>query len=168
MTRRQIPLVNDTKCSINVASKQRKKGYSSHHGKTTKRLYSGNWHSSINNMRFCHFAQRYGRSIQLADDCLPCWGAPRSQKLLTVGLPAVFQPLPHAVDDHQTANAKTLFQKNMAPRFNAAKELTAESSKCYFSQARPSSSDGRKACEFNKPNATQLDARCHFIPVKPF
>ena len=35
-------------------------------------------------------------------------GALTVTEVQTVGVPAIFVPLPHAVDDHQTANAKTL------------------------------------------------------------
>lgn len=39
-------------------------------------------------------------------------GALTVTEVATVGLPAVFVPLPHAVDDHQTANAKTLSEQD--------------------------------------------------------
>lgn len=41
-------------------------------------------------------------------------GALTVTEVATVGLPAVFVPLPHAVDDHQTANAKILSEQGAA------------------------------------------------------
>lgn len=41
-------------------------------------------------------------------------GALTVAELAVLGLPAIFVPLPHAVDDHQTANARTLVDANGA------------------------------------------------------
>lgn len=53
-------------------------------------------------------------------------GALTVTEVANVGLPAVFVPLPHAVDDHQTANAKTLSAQGAAFLL-PQKDLTAES-----------------------------------------
>ncbi len=53
-------------------------------------------------------------------------GALTVTEVANVGLPAIFVPLPHAVDDHQTANAKTL-SNNGAAFLMPQKELNAES-----------------------------------------
>lgn len=48
-------------------------------------------------------------------DCVICRaGALTVSELIAVGLPAICIPFPHAVDDHQTLNAKFLMQQNAA------------------------------------------------------
>jgi UDP-N-acetylglucosamine--N-acetylmuramyl-(pentapeptide) pyrophosphoryl-undecaprenol N-acetylglucosamine transferase len=41
-------------------------------------------------------------------------GALTVTEIQNVGIPAIFVPLPHAVDDHQTANARTLTEHGAA------------------------------------------------------
>lgn len=60
-------------------------------------------------------------------------GALTVTEIANVGLPAVFVPLPHAVDDHQTANAKLLVNENAAFLMPQAK-LTPESLAATLSQ----------------------------------
>ena len=52
-------------------------------------------------------------------------GALTVTELAVVGLPAIFVPLPHAVDDHQTKNAQYLVSQEAAVLI-AQKELTAK------------------------------------------
>jgi len=52
-------------------------------------------------------------------------GALTVAELAVVGLPAIFVPLPHAVDDHQTKNAQYLVEQEAAVLI-AQKELTAK------------------------------------------
>lgn len=52
-------------------------------------------------------------------------GALTVAELAVVGLPAIFVPLPHAVDDHQTKNAQYLVSQEAAVLI-AQKELTAK------------------------------------------
>lgn len=52
-------------------------------------------------------------------------GALTVAEIATVGLPALFIPFPHAVDDHQTANAQTLVETGGAQVIQQA-DLTAE------------------------------------------
>ena len=53
-------------------------------------------------------------------------GALTIAELSAAGVPAILVPFPHAVDDHQTANAKFLSQAGGAVLL-PQKELTAES-----------------------------------------
>lgn len=56
-------------------------------------------------------------------------GALTVTEIANVGVPAVFIPLPHAVDDHQTANAKLLVNENAAflmPQSEMTPESLAE------------------------------------------
>ncbi|MDO5090044.1 MAG: undecaprenyldiphospho-muramoylpentapeptide beta-N-acetylglucosaminyltransferase [Cardiobacteriaceae bacterium] len=52
-------------------------------------------------------------------------GALTVAEIATVGLPALFVPFPHAVDDHQTANAQTLVDAGAAQVVQQA-DLTAD------------------------------------------
>lgn len=52
-------------------------------------------------------------------------GAMTVSEIAAVGLPAIFIPLPQAIDDHQTANAKTLADQQAAILL-PQKELTAD------------------------------------------
>src|SRR5690554_202080 len=52
-------------------------------------------------------------------------GAMTVSEVAAVGLPAIFIPLPHAIDDHQTANAKILSEQKAAVLL-AQKEMTVE------------------------------------------
>lgn len=56
-------------------------------------------------------------------------GAMTVSEVAAVGLPAIFIPLPHAIDDHQTANAKTLADNGAAillPQKELSKEKLVE------------------------------------------
>ena len=86
-------------------------------------------------------------------------GALTVTEVATVGLPAIFVPLPHAVDDHQTANAKTLSQ-HQAAFLMPQKDLNADSLSAILGQLDRHKilAMAEKAREFAKPNATQLAA----------
>lgn len=56
-------------------------------------------------------------------------GALTVSEVATVGLPAIFVPLPHAVDDHQTANARSLADQQAAfllPQSNLTPDSLAQ------------------------------------------
>ena len=95
-------------------------------------------------------------------------GALTVTEVATVGLPAVFVPLPHAVDDHQTANAKTLSEHGAA-FLMPQKELTAESLSAILAKLDRHQilAMAEKAREFAKPNATQLAADAILSQLKP-
>ena len=58
-------------------------------------------------------------------------GALTVSEVAVVGLPAIFVPLPHAVDDHQTKNAQNLVTKNAAILIKQ-KDLTKEALNKYL------------------------------------
>ena len=95
-------------------------------------------------------------------------GALTVTEVATVGLPAVFVPLPHAVDDHQTANAKTLSEHGAA-FLMPQKALTAESLSAILAKLDRHQilAMAEKAREFAKPNATQLAADAILSQLKP-
>ena len=60
------------------------------------------------------FIDDMAAAYQWADLVVCRAGASTVAELAAVGLPAVFVPLPHAIDDHQTANAQALVQVGAA------------------------------------------------------
>ncbi|MGD4317931.1 glycosyltransferase, partial [Xanthomonas citri pv. citri] len=105
------------------------------------------------------FVKDMAESYSWADVIVCRAGALTVTEVATVGLPAVFVPLPHAVDDHQTANAKTLSEHGAA-FLMPQKELTAESLSAILAKLDRHQilAMAEKAREFAKPNATQLAA----------
>ena len=71
------------------------------------------------------FIDRMDRAYEWADLVLCRAGALTVSEIEIAGLPAVFVPFPHAVDDHQTANARHMEQQGAA-RLIQQSELDAE------------------------------------------
>ena len=64
-------------------------------------------------------------------------GASTVSELAALGLPAIFVPLPNAIDDHQTANAQAMVQANAALLLKQSPELALTLGQC-LSQLNPS------------------------------
>lgn len=62
----------------------------------------------LKNVRVTEFIEQMHAAYQWADVVICRAGALTVSELAVVGTPAIFVPLPHAVDDHQTANANAL------------------------------------------------------------
>jgi UDP-N-acetylglucosamine--N-acetylmuramyl-(pentapeptide) pyrophosphoryl-undecaprenol N-acetylglucosamine transferase len=60
------------------------------------------------------FIQNMAAVYQWADVCICRAGALTIAEINAVGIPTIFVPFPHAVDDHQTHNALSLVNKGMA------------------------------------------------------
>lgn len=105
------------------------------------------------------FVKDMAQAYAWADVIVCRAGALTVTEVANVGLPAVFVPLPHAVDDHQTANAKTLSDEGAAFLMPQS-QLTAESlSKILVSLNRQKIlTMAEKAREFANPTATQQAA----------
>jgi UDP-N-acetylglucosamine--N-acetylmuramyl-(pentapeptide) pyrophosphoryl-undecaprenol N-acetylglucosamine transferase len=65
-------------------------------------------------LRVAAFIDDMAAAYQWADLVVCRAGASTVAELAAVGLPAVFVPLPHAIDDHQTANAQALVEAGAA------------------------------------------------------
>ncbi|MFZ9313726.1 MAG: undecaprenyldiphospho-muramoylpentapeptide beta-N-acetylglucosaminyltransferase [Burkholderiaceae bacterium] len=65
-------------------------------------------------LRVNAFIDDMASAYQWADLVVCRAGASTVAELATVGLPAIFVPLPNAIDDHQTANARALVQAGAA------------------------------------------------------
>ena len=106
------------------------------------------------------FVQDMAAAYAWADVIVCRAGALTVTEVATVGLPAVFVPLPHAVDDHQTANAKTLSQQQAAFLL-PQKDLNADSLCQILSglDRQKLLAMAQKAREFANPTATQHAAQ---------
>lgn len=82
--------------------------------------------STLHQVTVMEFIDDMASQYQWADVIVCRAGALTVSEIQTVGLPAIFVPLPHAVDDHQTANARHLSDVNAAYLLPQA-QLTAES-----------------------------------------
>jgi len=60
------------------------------------------------------FIQNMATAYQWADVCICRAGALTIAEISAVGIPTIFVPYPHAVDDHQTQNALSLVKLNAA------------------------------------------------------
>ena len=65
-------------------------------------------------LRVAAFIDDMAAAYQWADLVVCRAGASTVAELAAVGLPAVFVPLPHAIDDHQTTNAQALVEAGAA------------------------------------------------------
>jgi UDP-N-acetylglucosamine--N-acetylmuramyl-(pentapeptide) pyrophosphoryl-undecaprenol N-acetylglucosamine transferase len=75
------------------------------------------------------FIDDMARAYDWADLLICRAGASTVAELMAVAIPAIFVPLPHAIDDHQTANAAAMTQQGTAwlvPQGPALKSQVAE------------------------------------------
>jgi UDP-N-acetylglucosamine--N-acetylmuramyl-(pentapeptide) pyrophosphoryl-undecaprenol N-acetylglucosamine transferase len=90
-------------------------------------------------------------------------GALTVAEVAAAGVAAIFVPLPHAVDDHQTKNARSLVDVQAA-HLIPQKELTAESLQTLLQNYQQSPTQlidmGKKAKAFARVDAAQAVAHC--------
>lgn len=77
------------------------------------------------NAEVVKFIEEMATAYQWADLIICRSGAMTVSEVAAAGLPAIFIPLPHAIDDHQTANAHYLTAANAAVMLKQS-ELTTE------------------------------------------
>ncbi len=85
--------------------------------------------AGIEQVQVVEFIEAMHHAYQQADVVICRAGALTVSELAVVGTPAIFVPLPHAVDDHQTANARELVNAGAAyllpqPELKSIKPLT--------------------------------------------
>lgn len=90
----------------------------------TKQAYA-QVNSNRHQVQVMPFIEDMAEAYNWADVMVCRAGALTVTEIQNVGIPAIFVPLPHAVDDHQTANAKTLTNIEAAILLPQS-ELTAE------------------------------------------
>jgi len=100
------------------------------------------------------FISDMATAYQWADVIICRAGALTVAEVAVVGLPAIFVPLPHAVDDHQTKNAQSLVDKKAALLIEQ-KTLTAEKlSECLSSLSE------------NKQQLKQMSDQCKQVAMR--
>lgn len=119
------------------------------------------------NVEVMPFIADMAAAYEWADVIVCRAGALTVTEIANVGLPAVFVPLPHAVDDHQTANARLLVEKQAAFLL-PQKELTAETLANILAQLdRPTClAMAQKSLALANPHASKqaADIIVHSIP----
>ncbi|MBS3964988.1 MAG: undecaprenyldiphospho-muramoylpentapeptide beta-N-acetylglucosaminyltransferase [Methylomonas sp.] len=94
-------------------------------------------------------------------------GAMTISEVAVCGLPAIFVPLPHAIDDHQTANARYLRDAGAALMLKQA-DLNARTLRPAIEQAMTTlSAMSRAARQLARPDATRTVADLCVVEVKP-
>jgi UDP-N-acetylglucosamine--N-acetylmuramyl-(pentapeptide) pyrophosphoryl-undecaprenol N-acetylglucosamine transferase len=100
-------------------------------------------------------------AYQWADVVICRSGAMTVSELAMMGLPSILVPLPHAIDDHQTKNAKYLSEGGAAvliPQPQLTAEALSDVLKSILSNQEKLSSMQQKARSLAKPEATELVA----------
>ncbi len=125
---------------------------------------------NIHDVTIMPFIDNMAKEFAWADVIVCRAGALTVSEIQNVGLPAIFVPLPHAVDDHQTANALHLSEVGAAILLPQS-ELTAESLKDKLSRLDRATclEMALKGKAQANPDATQIvtDVICEFIsPAK--
>jgi UDP-N-acetylglucosamine--N-acetylmuramyl-(pentapeptide) pyrophosphoryl-undecaprenol N-acetylglucosamine transferase len=87
------------------------------------------------------FIDDMAQAYAWADLVIARAGASTVSELAALGIPAVFVPLPNAIDDHQTANAQAMVKAKAALIVRQSPELVASLTQC-LAQLRP---EGLKA-----------------------
>ncbi|GAA0354365.1 undecaprenyldiphospho-muramoylpentapeptide beta-N-acetylglucosaminyltransferase [Bowmanella denitrificans] len=115
-----------------------------------------------NNWQVEEFIQDMGQAYAWADLVICRSGALTVSEIASSGLAAIFVPLPHAVDDHQTCNAQVLVRANaaiLAPQ----PSLTGEQFKQTLMQLLHDPAKlvemGQRALSQAKPDATEKVAQ---------
>lgn len=83
-------------------------------GKAKKRTTELAYGDMAQDVDIQEFIQNMASVYQWADLCICRAGALTIAEISTVGIPTIFVPYPHAVDDHQTHNAMSLVNKQAA------------------------------------------------------
>lgn len=97
------------------------------HFEQTKTLYAKA--DIVHRAELLPFIENMAQAYEWADVVVCRAGALTVSEIQTVGIPAIFIPLPHAVDDHQTKNAQVLVEDDGAyllPQAKLNKETLAD------------------------------------------
>ncbi|WP_417682284.1 undecaprenyldiphospho-muramoylpentapeptide beta-N-acetylglucosaminyltransferase [Pseudidiomarina aquimaris] len=115
--------------------------------------------SGVAELKVVEFIEAMHEAYATADIVICRAGALTVSELAVVGTPAIFVPLPHAVDDHQTANARELADVGAAvvlPQ-TQLQEITplVEILQQWLAQPRQLEQMRAQAAKAARPNATQ-------------
>lgn len=115
--------------------------------------------SGVAQLQVVEFIEAMHQAYAEADMVICRAGALTVSELAVVGTPAIFVPLPHAVDDHQTANARELADVGAAvvmpqPQLQQITPLV-ELLQQWLTQPRQLEQMRAQAAKAARPNATQ-------------
>ena len=115
--------------------------------------------SGVAQLQVVEFIEAMHQAYAEADVVICRAGALTVSELAVVGTPAIFVPLPHAVDDHQTANARELADVGAAvvmpqPQLQQVTPLV-ELLQQWLTQPRQLEQMRAQAAKAARPNATQ-------------
>lgn len=115
--------------------------------------------SGVAQLQVVEFIEAMHQAYAEADVVICRAGALTVSELAVVGTPAIFVPLPHAVDDHQTANARELADVGAAvvmpqPQLQQITPLV-ELLQQWLTQPRQLEQMRAQAAKAARPNATQ-------------
>lgn len=121
------------------------------------------------NFKITEFIDDMAEAYQWADVVICRAGALTVSELAIAGKPAIFIPLPHAVDDHQTKNAKYLVDKGAA-KLLPQKDLTsmqiAQTLNSMFASEKVLQAMSKAAYEAAYNDATEQVAKACIEQVK--
>ena len=105
------------------------------------------------------FIQNMAAAYQWADICICRAGALTIAEVTAVGIPTIFVPYPHAVDDHQTHNALSLVNKQAALVWQES-ESEADFVDAFRTMLDPETRTAMQAAinDIQKPQVAQLIA----------
>lgn len=107
------------------------------------------------------FIEDMKQAYQWADIVICRAGAMTVSEIMIMGLPAIFVPLPHAIDDHQSKNAAYLADEGAAilmPQSTFNPEALSEILKELLANEKKLFEMSSKAVSLAKPEATELVA----------
>ena len=110
-------------------------------------------------VRVCAFIEDMAEAYCWADLVLCRAGALTVSELAITGRPSILVPLPHAIDDHQTANARSLSDRGAAILLRQAQMTSAtllEMLLTYLSSPQRLISMAQKAASAAIPDATEM------------
>ncbi|AOT09741.1 undecaprenyldiphospho-muramoylpentapeptide beta-N-acetylglucosaminyltransferase [Pseudoalteromonas luteoviolacea] len=126
-------------------------------GKGNGQLVSGRYEQSAFTYKVTEFIENMDQAYEWADIIICRAGALTVSEVAAAGKMAVFVPLPHAVDDHQTLNARALVDKNAAllmPQSELNEHSMANLLKPYFEQPHLVEEKAKRAKACAQLNAT--------------
>lgn len=121
----------------------------------TRRTYEN---QGVSN-RIQAFFDDMGALYRQADLVICRAGATTVAELAVMGKPAIFVPFPHAADDHQTLNARSLVRAGaaeMIPERDLTGNMLAERIRYYYENPEILSEMAAKAGQFGKPDAAAV------------
>ena len=130
-------------------------------GKATVEVAKKKYKDTKVQAEVCVFIDDMKQAYQWADVVICRAGAMTVSEIMVMGLPAIFVPLPHAIDDHQSKNAAYLADQGAAivmPQLSFTPKALSTTLKTLLLDKKRLSEMRAKAFSLAKPEATELVA----------